>query len=480
MGVTVVPCDAIVRYATLGPGVVGARTGAAVIPGNDNQDIYATARPPRATGPVLWLCVGGMATISFNTTRVAGWTLSDLLFLCAGGLIALQILTGQTARLPPAHLRKTPSMIVVGMLLLLGGGTLSAIGSWDPVPSMLVVARLAWVGFVWFWIIRCVSTSPDVVKKLLSGWRVTVLVSAGAASLGQQGIAFVSEFDSDRQAAFNSHPGELMQFLVPAVPWFVLLAMQPTHGTFRRLRTAARIGALVLLVTGILATGSFGGALFGSAASLITVAVLSSVSRPRTRSRPRTPLRGMAILVAAMIGLVVLATSDTPAVNRFTAFMSGDSYISNSVSSRNERNAVVLDDIPSYLVLGTGPIFGGEEGGQQGEVQVENIHNMYVKVAYEYGFIALVGLWMVLLHIARQIFRLVILTKGTDLHLISLALAGAFVAANVNAMFGPVIYARHFWTPAALIGALTVALYNAASTPPSVPPTATSASPGES
>jgi hypothetical protein len=205
-----------------------------------------------------------MATVSFNTARVAGWTVSDLLFLSAGGMIVAQLLTGATALLPPARLRRTPPMIVVGMLLLLGGGTLSAVGSWDPGPSMLVVARLGWVGFIWFWILRSAATNPYAFRRLMTGWRVTVLVSAAAAFLGQRGIAFVSEFDNNRQAAFNSHPGELMQFLVPAVPWFVLLALQPTHGALRRIRTIARMTAVVVLVAGILATGSFGGALFGA------------------------------------------------------------------------------------------------------------------------------------------------------------------------------------------------------------------------
>ena len=42
-----------------------------------------------------------MATVSFNMTRVAGWTVSDLLFLLSGAAVLVQLLNQDERYLTP-------------------------------------------------------------------------------------------------------------------------------------------------------------------------------------------------------------------------------------------------------------------------------------------------------------------------------------------------------------------------------------------
>jgi O-antigen ligase len=81
------------------------------------------------------------------------------------------------------------------------------------------------------------------------------------------------------------------------------------------------------------------------------------------------------------------------------------------------------------------------------------VHNNVLKLLYEAGVPAVVGLLLLWLVAARQGWRLLLNTRGTSLHPLVLALLGSFVTATVFAQFHPLAYERYYWFPLVMIGA---------------------------
>jgi hypothetical protein len=96
------------------------------------------ARP----GVALWLALLGLATLGFNKTRLAGWAVSDLIFLLGAVVTALKMLSGKTADLAPATMRKTSPPVLVGTIVLGCAGTLSCFQSFTPFDSAEMVVRI--------------------------------------------------------------------------------------------------------------------------------------------------------------------------------------------------------------------------------------------------------------------------------------------------------------------------------------------------
>jgi O-antigen ligase len=159
------------------------------------------------------------------------------------------------------------------------------------------------------------------------------------------------------------------------------------------------------------------------------------------------------------LSFMFLMSSDLAIAERLTSYGEGSGNLDASVDTRTETNEAILGDFDKYLFIGVGPtFFGGAAeslvGGGDSGTEYGNIHNMHLKLLYESGLPALVGLWLIIYTVGRQAMRLVRVNRGTQLYQPSLILVGTFVAVNVSAMFGPTAYARHFWLPFAMIGCL--------------------------
>jgi len=424
--------------------------------------VAALPPSPRSSGLALALSLAGLATMSFNATRVAGWTLSDLLFLASGFVVIIKLLSSDERGLTPGPYRHGSRLLVAGTLIVLSGATVSGFGSWSPLASMMVVARLAWTTLIWFWILRSVCPDRHALFSLVNAVRVTILVSAVLGVLGATGILQVNseDFGDGRQAAFTFHPGELMNFLI--IGWF-LMAVPVLVPSTRSHHRHARLGwmaAVAIVSWAIFTTGSTSSLVAIGVAVVVVAAVVLYTGPPRLGALASGPLVPMFILAGAMAGAFVLFTSDLPIVERLTEDSSG---LNDSVQARERANDAIFNNFDSYLLVGIGPFFVqgandtlatsqfAADGGQH-----NGVHNMHLKMLYEAGLPALVGLWIVIFAAGRQALKLVSATRGTDLYPLSLALLGGFVAANTSSMFGPTVYARHYWLPYALIGCLWV------------------------
>lgn len=410
-------------------------------------------------GVALVVSLLAMATLSFNATRVGGWSVSDLLFMVSGGVIALKLLANDERFLTPRRGRRGSQLVLAGVVLMLTGATLSALGSWTPLESMMVVVRLGWSTLVWFWILRSVCRDRQALFSLVNAVRVTVLVSAVLAVAGDNGILQVNskDFGDGRQAAFTYHPGELMNFLIAGFFLVAVPVLVPTGGRHRRLATVGWIAGVVVVTLGIFATGSTSAVVALGAAIVAVVAVVLYSGSARVHRRRRTPLTGMLVVAGAVAGVFLLFTSDLPVAERLTGFADGTSNLDDSLASRSAANSEIINDFDHYLLVGIGPFV--EEAVGRGNI-VSNgkphnhVHNMHLKMLYEAGLPAMIGLWIIIVTMARQACRLVVSTRGTDLYPIALGIFGGFVAANVSSMFGPTAFARHFWLSFALIGCL--------------------------
>lgn len=415
-------------------------------------------------GAALWLSVLGTATVSFNMTRIGGFTVSDLLYLMSAGVVIAKLIVDDERFITPRRYRASSQLALAGIVLIVTGGTLSSFGSWTPMASMMVIVRMAWSTLIWFWILRSVCPDRAAILALVKAWRFTILASAIIALLGAYGgVHFNSQdFGDGREAALTFHPGELMNFLITGFFLFLIPVFVPSLRSTRRFATAWWCLGTAIVMLAIFSTGSTSG-LVAILVSIIVVLASATFAGRSGLNRRRTPLVPMLTVGAALLGLGVLLTSDLPITERLSGYADGgSSNLDESIATRTVVNDAILADFDKYLVVGEGPTFFGgaaesfvSEGAADG-AEYGNIHNMYLKMLHESGLPALVGLWLIIYAVGRQALRLVVATRGTTLYPVSLMFLGAFIAANVSSMFGPVTYARHFWLPAALIGCLWV------------------------
>lgn len=412
----------------------------------------APARRLQHGSAALYLVMLGIVLMGFNRTRLAGWPVSDLAFLAAAGAVAVNLLAGRQGGIAPPRARRSSPPILLGAILLLTAGTMSAFESWQAGRSISVVVRFAWVLLGWFWVLRAVSPDRWALSRLLWAWRVMILLNSLIAIFGQMGVVNVSVQNiENRQTGFFDTPNDLAGLLVVGFPLLFLgVPRGPERPPTREL--AARGAASAFVVYAVATTGSMTALIAAMTSGIAMFAATTLTSSPGAARWRRKPLLPMGAALVVCIGLGALATSDLPAVERFTRFQSGDQGVNQSVDSRDEANAKVIERFDETLVVGVG--FGSYDPDDQSGQVAFGAHNMFMRVVYQAGLPGLVGLLAILFFAFRHVLRLIVHTRGTELHPVAVALLATFVAANTFAMFQPTEFHRYYWLPVGMIGVL--------------------------
>ena len=442
---------------------------------NGHRPVKVRARPPlsaappprrrsrrsrrgqrQATSLALGFAMAGIVLLGFNRIRIAGWTPSDACFIASAAAIIADLLTGRTAALAPKRSRRHSPPILVATILLLTAGTLSAFQAFDPYESMMVVVRLGWILLGLFWVLRTVAPDRERLMRLLSAWRVMVMLNAAIAVTGQIGLtAFSAPNDENRQTGFFDQPNEFAGLLVVGIPLFVLGVPRTKEYRTEGHELIARAWRTAFVVYALATTGSMTNIMAATVGLLVLLAVGGWRHMRRPGRRRSTPLLPMVTLLVVALGVVALANSDLPVVQRFTRYTEGDNYVNGSVNERKSLNADVTSHFDQLLVLGRGfsSITFDDRGADDTHDNLAT-HNMFLLLLLQAGLPALVALGWILGMTASHAFRLVNHTRGSPLNPVAIALLASFASANVFALFQPTQYQRYYWLPAAMISVL--------------------------
>src|SRR5262245_53033290 len=102
----------------------GVAAGVRARPAASPAPVRSVARSPR--GVARSLAMAGMAMLTFNVTRIGGFTVSDLLFGASAAAVVFDLVVGRESLLAPKRYRTGSQLVLAGALLMLTFETISA------------------------------------------------------------------------------------------------------------------------------------------------------------------------------------------------------------------------------------------------------------------------------------------------------------------------------------------------------------------
>lgn len=415
-------------------------------------DLPLTKTVPKTRTLGFTLLTVGMLLISFNTIRFGGgYPLADLFFVAALAITWFNLIAGKTRRLSPRSRRRSPILVLVGSVLLLTGSVLSGFWSFDVNGSTADTIRIAWITVVWFWLLRTLIVEDAALLQVIGAFKISMLIATSVALTNHFGITSFGENRlPGRENAFATHPITLGSSLAVALPFFVM-----NVGRLRRRKgppnRIVSFGIIGLMFAAIGTTASLT-ALVGATMSLVVVGFLLVLVKHPKRRRSQTPFVPLLVLGVSCLGIILLINSSLPVVEKARVVLAGeDSSATQSVASRPAQNQYVIDQIDRLLLIGVGHDLESKADSWDHTIMGEGAHNIFVKILYEAGLIAVIGFIIIQVAVARQLWILTLKFRSTERYPLLVALWGSFAAAMVTAQFGPVITERWYWLPTALI-----------------------------
>jgi O-antigen ligase len=235
---------------------------------------------------------------------------------------------------------------------------------------------------------------------------------------------------------------------------------------------------VVLLVTvgmvmyAISTTGSMTGFLSAVVAIVATIAITLLFPTAAPARHRYHPVAIMAVALLAVAGMGLLASSDLPVAARFHRLEQGDTFVTTSADHRGRLNEAVLGRFDDWIFVGVGldnaSVFAS---GLSSDLTVTgSVHNMYLRVLFQAGLPALIGLMIILGATLRAGLMLVVNTRGTDLYPVAVASLASVIAVFTFAFFGPIMFERYFWLPVAIVWCLWALRREELRQRPAVPP----------
>jgi O-Antigen ligase len=408
------------------------------LPGDIRPDAVTRQRSSEAADSdglrvARYMFYAGMLTIGQTAFRpLGGFTISDWLFLAAL-CAALATISLQKRRVR----FNVPPVIVLGVVLYVGSGLVASFLADDPVLSVTLVARFAYLTLVWFWLGTLVLTTPRFLRVATALWVVSVAVDGVAAMLQARGLSvpFLGPIDAGRMSGWaetvNGLGGAAAIAMAPA---FALIATAP-----RLRRKSVWIVALLLLVAAIVLSGSVTGMAAGVAATGVWVVV---------------SYRGSRALVIALVALTIaLAVAQIQGTTGLPTPV--QRILSTTGQTDGGRYSTVASRVEGYRAawqaLGEGGWVGhGVLVGYYDSADARSVHNLILRAWYEAGWAGAVGMVCVLFGGLGYALRAARRANGGEMRLLAVGMFSALVAFMVFAMSNPLLSQRYGWVPLAL------------------------------
>lgn len=382
----------------------------------------------------------GAASIGFLTVRPAlGFTASDWVFLLS---LLLLVLAMTVHDAPRDYL--VPSMITLGVVLFAAGGLVSTTNAVDAEASLLVVIRMLYLTLVWFWLGTVVLQTRAHVRNALVAWVCSAALSSGGAVAqffygdvipgGSLAWGRMTGFTP----TFNHLGGLAATAFVPAL----MLAVDSRRSSLRLVGAAAT----ALIGAGLLLSGSVGGLLAASAATVFWLAV-----------------RGLSLQVVVGLGAVVgsafvlmsatgvtNAPSPVERISRVTSAEEAAAGTGGTFYTRLDGYGKAWSRIHEQPFVGVG-LDDASSAKELGDPDVaHNIHSILINPWFSAGVFGLVGMLLLLYGAFACGLTTLRLTSAQDRSLVAALLAG-LLAFAIFAMGEPILFVRYGWFPTALL-----------------------------
>jgi O-antigen ligase len=382
----------------------------------------------------------GAASIGFLTVRPAfGFTVSDWVFLLS---LALLVIVTTVRNAPRDYL--VPSAITIGVLLFAVGGLISTRNAADAEQSLLVVIRMIYLTLVWFWLGTVLLENLAHVRNALVAW----VSSAALSSSGAVAQFFYGDVVPGGDIAwgrmtgftetFNNLGGLAATAFVPAL----MLAVDSPRSWHK----LVGVMSTALIVAGLLLSGSVGGMLGASAATVFWLA-LRGVSL-------RLVVGVGAVVGSAFVLMTATGVTDAPSpadrISRVTSAEEASRGTGGTFYTRLDGYRSAWDRIHEQPLIGVGfdedsieEVLGSEHG----------VHNILISPWLSAGVLGLLGVVMLLYGAFTCGLTTLKLSAARDRSLVA-ALLAALVSFIVFAMGEPILFVRYGWFPTALLIAL--------------------------
>ncbi|MFO7592194.1 MAG: O-antigen ligase family protein [Acidimicrobiia bacterium] len=403
----------------------------------DTEDRLSEIEDPRFRAARLAYYIGA-GSIGLLTIRPAmGFAVSDWIFLTSLGLAVTVVLMRRIA-IPFL----VPRAIVLGVVVFAIGGLISSLEAVSPNASAMVVIRMLYLTLVWFWLGTMVLQTRAHVHIALAAWVGSAALSSGGAVaqffLGDVipggGLAW------GRMTGFTTHWNQLGGLTATAfVPALMLAVDSP-----KKSMQLFGMGATALISAGLLLSGSVGGLLAASGATVLWLA-----------------LRGMSLRLVIGVGAVVATglilmtstgTTESPSpvhrILRVTSAEEAQKGTGGTIFTRLEGWSDAWARIREQPIVGV-----GLDEASTIEVTEKAVHNMLLGPWFTAGFLGLVGI-LVMIGGSLAAGAYVLRNTPPGLRSETAAILAALVGFVQFGMGEPILYVRYGWFPTALLIAL--------------------------
>jgi O-antigen ligase len=378
----------------------------------------------------------GAATIGILTVRPAlGFTASDWIFLGALGMTVLVVIV---RGYEPYYL--IPRAVTVGVLLFALGGLVSSTQALYPYASALVVVRMLYLTLVWFWLGTALLQTRAHVQNALIAW----VCSAAFSSAGAVAQFFYGDVISGgtiaygRMTGFTEHFNILGGLTATAFVPALMLAVDAPQRWVRLVGSAAT----ALIAAGLLLSGSVGGLVAVSVATLVWLA-LRGVSL-------RILVSGAVTVAAAFILMSATGSTDAPSpidrIKRVTAAERAEAGTGGTIYTRFEGYAKAWEQISEQPFVGVGL----DETTSFELLDGHAVHNLVLGPWYTAGILGLVGIAMLVAGAVATGIR-VLRNSSARERSFTAALVASVAAFIQHGMGEPILFVRYGWFPTALL-----------------------------